>query len=126
MFLIRFNFFFLDKIGDIDTNNKNEQKQLIKDGTMELDDVRNKSIRDLITEPSRRPDKEDELMLNLKREHVEKFFQRIWTDVNWLACMLIVLTMCGCLLIHHYDLRQRLVGAQMRIACCSMIYRKVC
>lgn len=98
---------------------------MIKDGTIELDDVRNKSMRDQLPEPSSRPDKEDQLMLNLKREHVAEFFERIWNDVNWLAVMLIILTMCACMLIHHYDLRQRLVGAQMRIACCSMIYRKV-
>lgn len=98
---------------------------MIRDTGAGLDDVTNKSIRELMPSPSERPDKEDELALNLKREHVEEFFKRIWNDKYWLAVMLIVLTICGCLLIHHYDLRQRLVGAQMRIACCSMIYRKV-
>lgn len=109
----------------MDASDKNNQKFLIKDTGIPIDDVQNKSIRDLVPEPSQRPDKEDQLMLNLKREHVEEFFHHIWNDVNWLACMLILLTMCGCVLIHHYDLRQRMVGAQMRIACCSMIYRKV-
>lgn len=34
------------------------------------------------------------------------------------------MAMIGCFLMHHADLRQRLLGAQIRIACCSLMYRK--
>ncbi|KAM7362920.1 CF transmembrane conductance regulator isoform 2-T6 [Cochliomyia hominivorax] len=48
----------------------------------------------------------------------------IWYDVNSLGAILVLSTLVGCFLIHHVDLRQRLMGARMRIACCSLIYRK--
>lgn len=48
----------------------------------------------------------------------------IWNDVYWLGSILVTSTLLGCFLIHHVDLRQRLMGARMRIACCSLIYRK--
>lgn len=51
--------------------------------------------------------------------------QFIWNDVNCLGAILVTSTLIGCFLIHHVDLRQRLMGARMRIACCSLIYRKV-
>ncbi|XP_053697137.1 ATP-binding cassette subfamily C member 4 [Sabethes cyaneus] len=47
-----------------------------------------------------------------------------WNDVHWLATILVLLTLLGCFCSHHSDVRQRLVGARMRIACCSVIYRK--
>lgn len=52
--------------------------------------------------------------------------QTMWDDVNSLGAILVLSTLLGCFLIHHVDLRQRLMGARMRIACCSLIYRKVC
>ncbi|XP_073824771.1 CF transmembrane conductance regulator [Musca autumnalis] len=48
----------------------------------------------------------------------------IWNDVHCLGSILVISTLIGCFLIHHVDLRQRLMGARMRIACCSLIYRK--
>lgn len=48
----------------------------------------------------------------------------IWNDLYSLATILVGSTLFGCFLLHHVDLRQRLMGAQMRIACCSLIYRK--
>ncbi|XP_058974144.1 ATP-binding cassette sub-family C member 4 isoform X2 [Musca domestica] len=48
----------------------------------------------------------------------------IWNDVHSLGAILVISTLIGCFLIHHVDLRQRLMGARMRIACCSLIYRK--
>ncbi|XP_055848459.1 ATP-binding cassette sub-family C member 4 [Episyrphus balteatus] len=48
----------------------------------------------------------------------------MWGDVYSLAAILIIATLIGCFLNHHVDLRQRLLGARMRIACCSLIYRK--
>lgn len=52
------------------------------------------------------------------------FLAYIWNDVYWLSSGVCLLTLICCFLLHHADLRQRLVGAQMRIACCSVIYRK--
>ncbi|XP_017848989.2 multidrug resistance-associated protein 4 [Drosophila busckii] len=55
---------------------------------------------------------------------LEQAAQYIWQDVYCLATVLVGATALGCFLIHHVDLRQRLMGARMRIACCSLIYRK--
>uniref|UniRef100_A0A1A9X2R7 Multidrug resistance-associated protein lethal(2)03659 n=1 Tax=Glossina brevipalpis TaxID=37001 RepID=A0A1A9X2R7_9MUSC len=57
-------------------------------------------------------------------ENLSKIVQFIWNDVHWLGAILVCSTLLGCFLIHHVDLRQRLLGARMRIACCSLIYRK--
>lgn len=51
--------------------------------------------------------------------------ETMWEDINSLGTILVISTLVGCFLIHHVDLRQRLMGARMRIACCSLIYRKV-
>lgn len=48
----------------------------------------------------------------------------IWNDIYSLGIVLVSSTLICCFLIHHVDLRQRLMGARMRIACCSLIYRK--
>lgn len=45
-------------------------------------------------------------------------------DVFWLVTIVILITFISCLVAHHMDLRQRLVGARMRIACSAAIYRK--
>ncbi|XP_001843089.2 probable multidrug resistance-associated protein lethal(2)03659 [Culex quinquefasciatus] len=52
------------------------------------------------------------------------YISYVWNDAYWLAGILVALTLLSCFCSHHSDLRQRLVGARMRIACCSMIYRK--
>ncbi|XP_030376299.1 multidrug resistance-associated protein 4 [Scaptodrosophila lebanonensis] len=48
----------------------------------------------------------------------------LWNDTYSLGAILVLSTVLGCFLLHHVDLRQRLMGAKMRIACCSLIYRK--
>ncbi|XP_068157078.1 ATP-binding cassette sub-family C member 4 [Drosophila tropicalis] len=48
----------------------------------------------------------------------------VWNDIYCLGTVLVGATLLGCFLLHHVDLRQRLMGARMRIACCSLIYRK--
>ncbi|XP_017848791.2 multidrug resistance-associated protein 4-like [Drosophila busckii] len=48
----------------------------------------------------------------------------LWNDVYSLGCLLVVINLLACLLWHHLYLRQRLMGARMRIACCSLVYRK--
>lgn len=52
------------------------------------------------------------------------FLEHAWNDVYWLSSGVVILAMIGCFLMHHADLRQRMLGAQMRIACCSLMYRK--
>uniref|UniRef100_A0A182PE47 Uncharacterized protein n=1 Tax=Anopheles epiroticus TaxID=199890 RepID=A0A182PE47_9DIPT len=52
------------------------------------------------------------------------FLQHPWNDAAWLSGLLVLLTLIACFCYHHSDLRERLVGARMRIACCSLIYRK--
>ncbi|XP_049304937.1 ATP-binding cassette sub-family C member 4 isoform X3 [Bactrocera dorsalis] len=48
----------------------------------------------------------------------------VFNDIYCLSTILVTSTLLGCFLIHHVDLRQRLMGARVRIACCSLIYRK--
>ncbi|EDV90434.1 GH23376 [Drosophila grimshawi] len=55
---------------------------------------------------------------------LEEGLRYVWNDVSSLAAVLVGSTLFACFLIHHVDLRQRLMGARMRIACCSLIYRK--
>uniref|UniRef100_A0A2M4AEM2 Putative abc transporter c family member n=1 Tax=Anopheles triannulatus TaxID=58253 RepID=A0A2M4AEM2_9DIPT len=52
------------------------------------------------------------------------FLHHAWNDTFWLSGLLVLLTLLGCFCCHHSDLRQRLIGARMRIASCSVIYRK--
>lgn len=89
-----------------------------------FDDVRNESVKD-IYKPTQKSEHHDQLLLNFTRQDMLDFFQDVWTDVYWLAIIMIILTFIGCTLEHHFDLRLRMLGAQMRIACCSLIYRKV-
>ncbi|XP_050316874.1 ATP-binding cassette sub-family C member 4 [Bactrocera neohumeralis] len=48
----------------------------------------------------------------------------VFNDIYCLGTILVTSTLLSCFLIHHVDLRQRLLGGRMRIACCSLIYRK--
>uniref|UniRef100_A0A336LRH9 CSON001220 protein n=1 Tax=Culicoides sonorensis TaxID=179676 RepID=A0A336LRH9_CULSO len=52
------------------------------------------------------------------------WFDYAWNDVFWLTTLVVLMTLIPCFLSHHSDLSQRLIGARMRIACCSAIYRK--
>lgn len=45
-------------------------------------------------------------------------------DVHWMATIVILITFISCIIGHHMNLRQQLVGARMRIACSAAIYRK--
>ncbi|XP_053671125.1 ATP-binding cassette sub-family C member 4-like [Anopheles nili] len=57
-------------------------------------------------------------------DDLSDFLHHAWNDAFWLSGLLVLLTLLGCFCCHHSDLRQRLVGARMRIASCSLIYRK--
>lgn len=91
----------------------------------QLDDVKNESVKNLLPNAVPKSEKTDELMLNLTRQDVFEFCRHAWNDVYWLANLVIWMGFFALLLSHHFDLRLQMVGARMRIACCSLIYRKV-
>lgn len=90
-----------------------------------LDDVKNESVKDIFPAAQPKSEKKDELQLNLTRADLYEFAEHIWNDVYWLATIVILMSFLSCLLIHHYELRLLGLGSRMRIACCSLIYRKV-
>ncbi|KAH8383276.1 hypothetical protein KR009_007659 [Drosophila setifemur] len=59
-----------------------------------------------------------------ERSFLSEANEFLWNDAYSLGAILVSSTLFGCFLLHHVDLRQRLMGARMRIACCSLIYRK--
>ncbi|XP_017085489.2 ATP-binding cassette sub-family C member 4 [Drosophila eugracilis] len=58
------------------------------------------------------------------RNLMDRIVEYVWNDAYSLGAVLVTSTLFCCFLLHHVDLRQRLMGARMRIACCSLIYRK--
>ncbi|XP_059222915.1 probable multidrug resistance-associated protein lethal(2)03659 [Stomoxys calcitrans] len=48
----------------------------------------------------------------------------LWHDTYCLGGLLVGSTLIGCFMNHHVDQRQKRMGAKMRIACCSLIFRK--
>lgn len=95
------------------------------DRTNFVDDVKNESIKSTFPPANSKSEKHDEFRLNITRDEFYKFFNHIWNDVYWLANLVIWMGFIGLLLAHHFDLRLQMVGARMRIACCSLMYRKV-
>lgn len=90
-----------------------------------IDDVKNESIKNVLPPATSISDKHDEFKLNLTRAELYQFFHHVWNNVYYLAHLVIWLGFLGCLFAHHMDLRLQMIGARMRIACCSLIYRKV-
>lgn len=86
------------------------------------DDV-NKTL--LFKRPAILSGNEDEVDADSVADEIQNFLLYAWSDMYWLAAMVVLMTLFGCFFAHHADLRQRMVGARMRIACCSLIYRKV-
>ncbi|XP_017091987.2 ATP-binding cassette sub-family C member 4 [Drosophila bipectinata] len=60
----------------------------------------------------------------IERSLISQASEFVWNDSYSLGTVLVGSTLFCCFLLHHVDLRQRLMGAKMRIACCSLIYRK--
>lgn len=58
------------------------------------------------------------------RSTIGDYAVHMWNDMRWLGVMLVGLAVFGFLIEHHANLRQQMLGARMRIACCSLIYRK--
>lgn len=91
-----------------------------------LDDVKNESIKNTFPDATSQSEKHDEFRLvNFTRAEFYTYFNHIWNDVWWLANLVVWMGFFGLLLSHHFDLRLQMVGARMRIACCSLMYRKV-
>lgn len=75
-------------------------------------------------EATAKSDREDEFMLSDPIAN-SSYFTHMWNDIYWLGTGVTVMATLGFMFVQHSDLRQRMVGARMRIACCSLIYRKV-
>lgn len=91
-----------------------------------LDDVKKESIKNTFPVATSQSEKHDEFRLvNFTRAEFYTVFNHIWNDVWWLASLVIWMGFFGLLLSHHFDLRLQMTGARMRIACCSLMYRKV-
>lgn len=105
--------------------NKISDSDGARDTVQPLDDVRNESVKFLLPPSIPKSEKEEDLRLNFTRADFEHMMVNIWNDVYWLAHMVVWMCVVSFLFSHHYDLRLQMVGARMRIACCSLIYRKV-
>lgn len=125
MSLIKCSFFISDYTDDRLNNLhkiNSDQKGMVAES---LDEVKNQSIKDIFPPAQPKSEKNDELQWNLTRADLHEFAEHIWNDVYWLATIVILMSFLSCLLIHHYELRLQGLGSRMRIACCSLIYRKV-
>lgn len=49
----------------------------------------------------------------------------VWHNIYCLGGLLVGSTLIGCFINHHINQRQTRMGVKMRIACCSLIFRKV-
>lgn len=105
----------LNKVADSDSKTTPET----------LDDVRNESVKYILPPAIPKPDKTDEFRLNFTRADFEHAMVHVWNDVYWLGYLIVLLGIIGFLFGQHYELRLQMIGARMRIACCSLIYRKV-
>lgn len=60
-----------------------------------------------------------------KNQETNQFILPIWDNLFWLAGLICLMMLVSIVISHHSDLRLQMTGARMRIACCSLIYRKV-
>lgn len=96
--------------------------QNLTDDSNMVDDVKNESIRNLAFSHSER---HDEFRLNFTRSEFYAYLNHAWNDVYWLAHAIIWMGFIGVLAQHHCNIHMEMIGARMRIASCSLIYRKV-
>ncbi|KAH8278513.1 hypothetical protein KR018_004323 [Drosophila ironensis] len=82
------------------------------------------SLGDPLKEPIGSAPVESDYNVTADRSLLVQATEYMWNDAYSLGTILVTSTLFGCFLLHHVDLRQRLMGARMRIACCSLIYRK--
>lgn len=114
-----FNFLFLV----FDSFCSDADHNLVDDGNI-VDDVKNESIKNLLP-VTPHSEKHDEFRLNFTRTEFYAYFNHAWNDVYWLAHAIIWMGFIGVLAQHHANLHMEMIGARMRIASCSLIYRKV-
>lgn len=88
-----------------------------------MDDVKNESIKDLFPASSQ-SERQDDLRLNFTRSEFYSYFNHAWNDVYWLANGIVWMGFIGVLAQHHANIHMEMIGARMRIASCSLIYRK--
>lgn len=98
--------------------------QHIVDNNDIVDDVKNESIKNLFTATSH-SEKHEEFRINFTRSDFYEYFNHAWNDVYWLAHAIIWMGFIGVLAQHHANIHMETIGARMRIASCSLIYRKV-
>ncbi|XP_060647055.1 ATP-binding cassette sub-family C member 4-like [Drosophila nasuta] len=63
-------------------------------------------------------------VVNSTWQQIGRSVQYAWNDAYSLGALLVATNFVACFLWHHLYLRQRMMGARMRIACCSLVYRK--
>lgn len=71
---------------------------------------------------------EQQVNSNVDKTDESEFNQlilHVWSSLYWLAGLICLMILVSMLISHHSDLRLQMTGARMRIACCSLIYRKV-
>lgn len=55
----------------------------------------------------------------------ESYIIAAWHDKSTVGAVLGIATIAFAMFFHHAEMKQRMLGAKIRIACCSLIYRKV-
>lgn len=89
------------------------------------DGVKIESVKTNLYPVESRSEKHDEFRINFTRNEFYAYFSHAWNDVYWLAHGIIWMGFIGVLAQHHANLHMEMIGARMRIASCSLIYRKV-
>lgn len=52
-------------------------------------------------------------------------FQNAWQNKSSVGAFMGTLTLLSSICYHHAEMNQRMLGSRIRIACCSLIFRKV-
>lgn len=97
----------------------------VKLNAVPFNNVRNESGKHIFPAAIPKSDEDDEFRLSSTCANIKQFLNHAWNDVYWLAHLVVWMGFFGVLLSLHADLNLQVLGARMRIACCSLIYRKV-
>lgn len=106
-----------------DSPHRRSPRNIISDQSiLDRDDTVSKV---LIPQTVAKSEKADELNADFIQDVSGEWFVYVWNDIHWLASAIVAMTVAGFMFNHHAFCRQMIVGAQMRIALCSLVYRKV-